>query len=217
MRGWVPVIALVATLSMLLGNLVAIRQTSLRRLLAYSAIAHAGYMLLGIVAHTQQSLAALLYYVITYALAPWAPSPLSPWSRTSAAPTSSLTSTASAGKRPCSHYASPSSSCRLRDPFSPASSANLSLRHCAGLHTQAGRPVWPVALAIAMSIVSLFYYLRVLKRVYVAPPSADAPPIQSPALSQFLVILLAAAVLLFGCAPQLLLEWIQAAVQSSGL
>src|ERR1035441_4038576 len=68
-RGWVPVLALMAALSMLLGNLVAIRQSSLRRLLAYSAIAHAGYMLLAIVAHTQQSLAALLYYVVTYALA----------------------------------------------------------------------------------------------------------------------------------------------------
>ena len=56
-------------LSMVLGNLVAIVQSSVRRLLAYSAIAHAGYMLLAIVAHTQQSLAALMYYVITYALA----------------------------------------------------------------------------------------------------------------------------------------------------
>ena len=67
-RGWVPVVALMAVASMLLGNLVALRQTGLRRLLAYSAIAHAGYMLLAIVGHTQQSLAALLYYVITYAL-----------------------------------------------------------------------------------------------------------------------------------------------------
>src|ERR1700733_11836423 len=41
--GWVPIIAIVAALSMVLGNLVAILQTSVRRLLAYSAIAHAGY------------------------------------------------------------------------------------------------------------------------------------------------------------------------------
>src|SRR5271168_3327252 len=66
--GWVPVIAIVAALSMVLGNLVAILQTSVRRLLAYSAIAHAGYMLLGILSHTNQSLGALLYYAITYAL-----------------------------------------------------------------------------------------------------------------------------------------------------
>ena len=53
---------------MVLGNLVAIMQTSVRRLLAYSAIAHAGYMLLALVSHTEQSFDALLYYAITYAL-----------------------------------------------------------------------------------------------------------------------------------------------------
>ena len=45
--GWVPVLAVVAAASMVLGNLAAIVQTSVRRLLAYSAIAHAGYMLAG--------------------------------------------------------------------------------------------------------------------------------------------------------------------------
>ena len=66
--GWVPVLALLAAASMVLGNLAAIVQSSVRRLLAYSAIAHAGYMLLGVLAHGGQSLAALVYYVITYAL-----------------------------------------------------------------------------------------------------------------------------------------------------
>jgi NADH-quinone oxidoreductase subunit N len=54
--------------SIVLGNLAALVQTSVRRLLAYSAIAHAGYMLLGIAAHTAQSGAAVLYYALTYAL-----------------------------------------------------------------------------------------------------------------------------------------------------
>ncbi len=66
--GWVPVIAFVAALSIVLGNLVAIMQTSVRRLLAYSAIAHVGYMLLALVSHTEQSFGALLYYALTYAL-----------------------------------------------------------------------------------------------------------------------------------------------------
>jgi NADH-quinone oxidoreductase subunit N len=218
-RGWVPVIALTATLSMLLGNLVAIRQTSLRRLLAYSAIAHAGYMLLGIVAHTQQSLAALLYYVITYALA------------TLGAFAVIAVVEDQRGTDQLAHFDG-------LGRQAPVLSLGLAIfiLSLAGIPPLAGffgkfylfatvlastpRPVgllWLVALALAMSIVSLYYYLRVLKRVYVAPPSADAPPIKSPALSQFLVVLLAAAVLLFGCAPQLLLQWIQAAVQSSGL
>ena len=66
--GWVPVLAVLAALSMVLGNLAAIVQSSVRRLLAYSAIAHAGYMLLGVLAHGRQGLASLIYYVITYGL-----------------------------------------------------------------------------------------------------------------------------------------------------
>jgi NADH-quinone oxidoreductase subunit N len=53
--GWTPVIAVVAALSMVLGNLTAIVQSSVKRLLAYSAIAHAGYMLLGVLANTPSS------------------------------------------------------------------------------------------------------------------------------------------------------------------
>ena len=67
--GWAPLIAIVAVVSMLWGNLAAIAQTSVRRLLAYSAIGHAGYMLIALVVHSRQSLIALVYYVITYALA----------------------------------------------------------------------------------------------------------------------------------------------------
>src|SRR5664279_4873869 len=66
--GWTPVIAVVAALSMVLGNLTAIVQSSVKRLLAYSAIAHAGYMLLGVLANTPSSHSALLFCVITYAL-----------------------------------------------------------------------------------------------------------------------------------------------------
>ena len=66
--GWTPVIAVMAALSMVLGNLTAIVQSSVKRLLAYSAIAHAGYMLLGVLANTPSSHSALLFYVITYAL-----------------------------------------------------------------------------------------------------------------------------------------------------
>jgi NADH:ubiquinone oxidoreductase subunit 2 (subunit N) len=53
--GWTPVIAVVAALSMVLGNLTAIVQSSVKRLLAYSAIAHAGYILLGVLANTPSS------------------------------------------------------------------------------------------------------------------------------------------------------------------
>jgi NADH-quinone oxidoreductase subunit N len=52
--------------TMTLGNLVAIRQTDVKRLLAYSSIAHAGYMLLGLTVYTPESLEAILFYLFVY-------------------------------------------------------------------------------------------------------------------------------------------------------
>jgi hypothetical protein len=56
------------SVSMVLGNFVAIVQSSVRRLIAYSAIAHAGYMLLAVLSHDKEAVAALLYYAVTYGL-----------------------------------------------------------------------------------------------------------------------------------------------------
>src|SRR6202040_3816793 len=66
--GWMPVLAVLAAFSMLLGNLTAIAQSNVKRLLAYSAIAHGGYALLGILANGPQGISSLVYYVVTYGL-----------------------------------------------------------------------------------------------------------------------------------------------------
>lgn len=67
--GWLPVIALLALASLLLGNIAALAQTNVRRLLAYSAIAHAGGLLLGVMAAGRLGPAPLFYYAATYGLA----------------------------------------------------------------------------------------------------------------------------------------------------
>src|SRR5207245_4838118 len=66
--GWSPVLAALAALSILLGNLVALAQTNVRRLLAYSAVAHGGYTLLGLIAGGRDGFAATLFYTTTYAI-----------------------------------------------------------------------------------------------------------------------------------------------------
>jgi NADH-quinone oxidoreductase subunit N len=62
------VIGIIALLSMLLGNILAIIQTNLKRLLAYSSIAHLGYVLVGIVAVGSRATEAVLYYMTVYAI-----------------------------------------------------------------------------------------------------------------------------------------------------
>src|SRR5580704_4004646 len=217
--GWVSVIAVVAALSMVFGNLVAIVQSSVRRLLAYSAIAHAGYMLLALLSHTQQSLAALLYYVMTYALATLG----------------AFGVIVVVEKRTGGDGLSDFDGLSRRAPIL-SFCLFIFLLSLAGIPPLAGffgkfylfvsvlaaaagsvGLLWLVILAIAMSAVSLYYYLQVLKRIYVASPPAGADEIQAPLLSQVVIILLAGAIVLLGCAPHLLLRWMMEAIQVSGL
>lgn len=65
---WQVILAVLAALSMTLGNLVALAQKNIKRLLAYSSIAHAGYALVGVVAGTRFGIEAVVYYLIAYVL-----------------------------------------------------------------------------------------------------------------------------------------------------
>jgi NADH-quinone oxidoreductase subunit N len=63
---WEPLLAVVAVLTLTIGNLAAINQTNIKRLLAYSSISHAGYMLLGLVAGNDTGINGIAVYVMVY-------------------------------------------------------------------------------------------------------------------------------------------------------
>jgi NADH-quinone oxidoreductase subunit N len=65
---WQPIVAVLAVLSMVVGNVVALAQSSLKRLLAYSSIAHAGYLLVGVWTGTDLGRAAVLLYLMAYSI-----------------------------------------------------------------------------------------------------------------------------------------------------
>lgn len=208
--GWVPIVAIVASLSMVLGNLVAILQTSVRRLLAYSAIAHAGYMLLGIVSHTDESFRALLYYAITYALTVLGAFGVVAVVEEETGGDTFLDFAGLSRRAPVPSF------CMLIFMLSLAgipplagffgkfylfSSVLTSTPGTLGL-------LWLVVLAIALSAVSLYYYLKILKYIYVTKSSEGAAPIRVSALRQAALCLIALGVVLLGCAPNLLLRWL---------
>jgi len=66
-HAWQPALAALAVLSMVIGNLGALAQTSLKRMLAYSSIAHAGYVLTAFVARPEAATSAVLFYLVGYA------------------------------------------------------------------------------------------------------------------------------------------------------
>src|ERR1700678_735354 len=213
--GWAPLIAIVAVVSMLWGNLAAIAQTSVRRLLAYSAIGHAGYMLIALVVHSRQSLVALVYYVITYALA--TVGAFGVLAALENEKVDSIADFAGLGKR-----APEVAFCLL-----------IFLLSLAGIPPLAGffgkfyvfisalnipdhfALLWLVLLALAMSVVSFYYYLKVLKQAYVAEPTAGAAAIRVPVTTRIALWGTAALVVILGCLPDLLMNRIAAALPSA--
>ena len=208
-------IAILAVVSMLWGNLAAIAQTSVRRLLAYSAIGHAGYMLIALVVHSRQSLVALVYYVITYALA--TVGAFGVLAALENEKVDSIADFAGLGKR-----APDVAFCLL-----------IFLLSLAGIPPLAGffgkfyvfisaldiadhfALLWLVLLALAMSVVSFYYYLKVLKQAYVAEPMAGAAAIRVPVTTRIALWATAALVVILGCLPDLLMNRIAAALPSA--
>ena len=66
-RGWEPLVWLSALLSMTIGNFAALLQTNVKRMLAYSSIAHAGYVLVALTARSEVGIAAAMFYLAAYA------------------------------------------------------------------------------------------------------------------------------------------------------
>ena len=200
--GWTPTIAVVAALSMVLGNLTAIVQSSVKRLLAYSAIAHAGYMLLGVLGNNPPSASALMFYVITYAI-------------TVIGAFEATGGDAIANFNGLSRRAPGLALCLMVFLLSlggipPLAGFIGKFFLFSAVVTVGGNLglLWLVILAIAMSAVSFYYYLRVLKAAYVEDAAAEAPAIQVPALTLLALVLLAALVILLGCAPGLLTRFL---------
>ncbi len=214
--GWLPVLAVLAALSMILGNLAAIAQTSVKRLLAYSAIAHAGYALLGVLANNQQGLQSLLYYVTTYGLTV----------------VGAFGVVAVVEERAGDTRITDFAGLRRREPLL-SFCMMIFMLSLAGIPPLAGffgkfylfaaalgsaknlGWLWLLVLAIAMSAVSLYYYLQVLKQIYVAPPPVLEIKIRVPLSTRIVLCLLALGVVLLGCAPDLLLGRLLASIQSS--
>jgi len=208
--GWTPVIAVVGALSMVLGNLTAIVQSSVKRLLAYSAIAHAGYMLLGVLSNTLPGRGALMFYVITYGV-----------TTIGAFGVVAVVEEATGGDALAnfaglSRRAPGLALCLLVFLLSLGGIPPLAGfigKFFLFTATTAAEPrnlglLWLVILAIAMSAVSFYYYLRVLKQAYVQDAAEGADAIEVPATTMFALTVLAGLVILFGCMPGLLTRFL---------
>src|SRR6266481_1517121 len=215
--GWSPVLAALAALSILLGNLVALAQSNVRRLLAYSAVAHAGYTLIGLVSGDRTGFSAALFYATIYAIT------------LVGAFGVVATVRRETGGDDFSNFAGLSS----RSPLL-AGCMSVFMLSLAGIPPLAGffgkfylfnvalrvganhGLLWLVAVALLGSFISLYYYLMVLKAIFVDEPALPAvgrlDRLPTDLLPRATIAVLAAAVLLLGITPQILAAPILAAV-----
>jgi NADH-quinone oxidoreductase subunit N len=215
--GWSPVLAVLAAFSILLGNLVALAQSNVRRLLAYSAVAHGGYTLIGLVSGGRDGFSAALFYTTTYAITLVGAFGVVGFVRRET------------GGDDLSNFSGLCS----RSPLMAGCMAIFMLS-LAGIPPLAGffgkfylfsvalraSPnrglLWLVALALFGSFISLYYYLMVLKFIFVdsrAEAALDRSPLVSHhGLAKATICLLAAGVLLLGVMPDILAAQILAAI-----
>jgi len=211
---WRPLIYGVAIVSMIVGAVLGLTQTDLKRLLAYSSIAHAGFLLTGVLGlgagGTGSGLSATMFYLLTYGL--------------STIGIFAVLTLVRDGDGEASHL-SQWAGLASRSPVT-AAVMSLFLLSLAGIPLTSGFVAkfavfraaievgaWPLALvALLASAVAAFYYLRIIVLMYFSPPAVDGPTVGVPGLPTTLVLAITAtATLVLGVFPGAVLDIAQKA------
>ena len=205
---WQGMLVILAVLSMGLGNLVAIAQTNIKRMLAYSTISHVGFLFLGVLAGTAHGYSVAMFYAVVYALM--------------AAGAFGLLSLLSRDGVEAENLED-LKGLNERDPWYAAIMAIL-MFSMAGVPPTVGFMaklmvleavvridlVWVALLAVFFSIIGAFYYIRVVKYMYFDKPVTQAPLVLSGG-ARVAISANGLAVLLLGVFPASLLALCQAA------
>ena len=208
---WEYVLYITIVLSITIANLFAIRQTELKRFMAFSSISQAGYIMLAVVGNSAMSFAALTYYVLVYVVA-----------NMSVFTVINVVETCGNGTTKMSCY----------DGFyktNPKLSflLTLALFSLAGIPPFAGMfskffvfmaaaqegsflAYFVVFIALVNTVVSLYYYLLIVKAMYIKPNDNPLPTFQSDCSSKVAIALCTVGIVLFGIC-SCLYEWIAAA------
>src|SRR6266581_50993 len=206
---WFWALWIAAALTMFVGNLGALVQTNLKRLLAYSSIAHAGYILVAFAARSEIGLAAVLYYLLAYALMKLGAFTV-------------VAHLGGAGERQLEieDYAG----LGQRQPFT-AAALSLFLLSLLGLPITAGflgkfyifkaaldsGLIWLAVLMAVNSVIGAYYYLRVIVVMYMREPQQAVGAIRVPAPVATVLLLASAATVYLGLFPNRVMGFVSQA------
>ncbi|MCF6352470.1 MAG: NADH-quinone oxidoreductase subunit N [Cyclobacteriaceae bacterium] len=203
---WKPLLMVMAVATMVIGNLFAIRQQNLQRFLAFSSIAQAGFILLGMISGTEYGMATVIYFILVYV-----------FSNLAAFGVVSIVKNAT-GKDRIDDY----NGFYQTNPM-------LSMVMLLALFSLAGIPplagffgkfflfaaiaeqgmYWLVLIAVINTIVSLYYYLLVVKAIFVVRSENPLEPIKGDLLARFGLVVTVIGILVIGIYSPIF-EWVQA-------
>jgi NADH-quinone oxidoreductase subunit N len=211
---WNKLLVILSVLTMTLGNLVAVWQDNLKRLLAYSSIAHAGYMLMGVVLLSDKGIAAVLIYFVMYLF------------MNLGAFYAVMLVANKTGSEDISAYRG----LGYRSPIIGVSMA-LFLVSLTGLPPTAGfigkfylfvavldaRWIWLAVVGAVNSVISLYYYARVLRYMFLRDPEDHSGPLPVLRFEALILLALAIPTLLFGLYFTPIVDFANASIQMFGL
>jgi len=211
---WNKLFAILSVLTMTLGNLVAVWQNNVKRLLAYSSIAHAGYMLMGIVVLSDKGLAAVLIYFVVYL-----------FMNLGAFYVVMLVANKT-GSEDIDSY----KGLGYRSPLLGVSMVIFFIA-LTGLPPTAGfigklflfvalldaKLIWLAVVGALNSVVSLYYYVRVLRNMFLRDPVEGSGPVRFSIPQVIVLLLLVVPTLLFGLYYAPIVDWANASIMMFGV
>jgi NADH-quinone oxidoreductase subunit N len=212
--GWSAFLYVLSVMTMAIGNIAALTQGNIKRMLAYSSIAHAGYVLIGIVAGTPRGITAALLYLMIYVLMQSGAFAIVVALRRTGVPGDELKDlTGLSSTHPAAAAAMLVFMLSLGGI--PPAAGFMGKLWIFGAAIDAGY-VWLAVIGVGNSVLSLYYYVRVVVFMWSPEPEGEGQVLRlSPALGAALIVA-AAGTIALGVYPQLLFEVAQASASTLG-
>jgi NADH-quinone oxidoreductase subunit N len=200
---WQDMLVVLAALSMVIGNVVAIAQANIKRMLAYSTISHVGFILLGVLAANPAGYRAAMFYTLTYVVMTTAAFGVVLWLSRKGFEADALDDYKGLNRR------NPWFAFVMLLVMFGLAGVPPTVGFWAKLQVIAAvldvDLTWLAALAVLMSVVGAYYYLRIVKLMYFDEPTLSGP-VEAKLAVRLLLSLNALAILVLGLYPGLLLR-----------
>ena len=202
---WRPIITAIAVITMVFGSVVAIAQRDIKRMLAYSSIAHAGFLMTGLVALNKDGLAASLFYLFAYGIATIAAFGIISLIRDSAGEVTDLNQWVGLGKR-SPLIASAFAFLLLTFAGIPLTGGFVGKFAIFSAAYQSGN-IGVVVVGVLSSAIAAFFYIRVIIMMFFTEPQSASVSVLIPTIKSKIAITAAMIIsVVLGLLPSLLLN-----------